>query len=86
MFRMLSWNVRGINDLRKRDVLKRFLRDWKCDLICFQETKLEDILLSVIRSLWGQHFVGFVFLKAAGASGGILVMWDKNTFNLVSSS
>ena len=36
MFRMLSWNVRGINYLYKRDVLKSFLRDWKCDFICLQ--------------------------------------------------
>ena len=85
MFRLLSWNVRGINDLYKRDILKSFLRDWKCDLICLQETKLEAISLPTIRSLWGHYSVVFVFLKAVGASGGIIVMWDKNTFNLVSS-
>jgi len=27
-----------------------------------------------------------LLLKAEGASGGIVVMWDKNTFNFVSSS
>jgi len=86
MFRSLSWNVRGINDLRRRDVLKSFLRNWKCDLICLQETKLEDVSLSVIHSLWGHYSVGFTFLKAMGASRGIIVMWDKSTFNLVSSS
>ena len=46
---------------------------------------LEDVSLSTIRSLWGHYSVGFVFLKAVGASGGIIVMWDKNTFNLVYS-
>jgi len=86
VFRLLSWDVRGINDLRKRDVLKFFLRDWKCDLICLQETKLEDVSLSVIRSLLGHYSVGFFFLKVVGASVGIIVMWDKNIFNLVSSS
>ena len=58
----------GINDFYKRDVLKSFLRDSKCDPICLQEAKLEDFSLSVIRSF------GFVFLKVAGASGGIIVM------------
>ena len=86
MFRMLSWNVSGINDLCKRDVLKSFLRDWKCDLICLQEIKLEEVTCSVVRSLWGNYSVDFAFLKAEGASGGIIVMWDKNTFNFVSSS
>ena len=28
----------------------------------------------------------FVALKAQGSAGGIIVMWDKNFFNLVSSS
>ena len=83
---MLSWNVRGINDLRKIDVLKSFLRDWKCDLVCLQETKLEEVSCSIVRSLWRNYDVDFAFLKAVGASGGVLVMWDKNTFNLVSSS
>ena len=76
----------GLNDLRKRDVLENFLRDWRCDLICLQETKLEVVSLSIIRSLYRNFSVGFMFLKAIGASGGIIVMWDKSTFNLVSSS
>ena len=50
MFRMLSWNVRGISVLRKRDVLKGFLRDWKCDLIFLQEIKLEEVSLLVVHS------------------------------------
>jgi len=86
MFRLLSWNVRGLNDSRKRDVIKSFLREWRYDLICLQETKLEAVSLFVIRSLWGNFSAGFDFLKAEGASGGIIVMWDKNIFNLVSSS
>ena len=86
MFRMLSWNVRGINDPRKRDVLKSFLRDWKCDLVCLQETKLEEVSSPDVRSLWENYSVDFAFLKAEGASRGITVMWDKNTVNFVSSS
>jgi len=70
MFRLLSWNVRGLNDIRKRAVIKSFLRDWRCDLICLQEIKLDVVSLSVIRSMWGLSSVGFVFLKAIGAFGG----------------
>ena len=39
----------------------------------------------MIHSLWGHYSVGFVCLKAVGACGGIIVMCDKNTFNIVSS-
>ncbi len=32
--RILSWNVRGINNPQKRSVIKNLLRDWKCDVVC----------------------------------------------------
>ena len=50
--RILSWNVRGINNPQKMSVIKNLLRDWKCDVVCLQETKLSSIDLGVIRSLW----------------------------------
>ena len=54
--------MRRLNDCHKRDVIKSFLREWRCDLICLQEIKLEVVSLSVIRSLWGLSSVGFVFV------------------------
>jgi hypothetical protein len=30
-----------------------------------------------VRSLWGCHFVDWCYLASCGASGGILLMWDK---------
>jgi len=47
MVRLLSWNARGLNDREKR-VLKNALREWKYDLICLQEKKLEKVELSDI--------------------------------------
>ena len=38
--KILSWNVKGLNDCRKRLIVKNLLREWKCDVICLQETKL----------------------------------------------
>jgi len=51
MVRVLSWNVRSLNDNAKRASLRNLLRDWNCDLVCLQETKLEDIQLSDVRSI-----------------------------------
>lgn len=60
--------MRGLNEMEKRLRIKGLLRDWKVDIICFQETKLENISKEVIHSLWGcQHVLGL-----RGASGGIL--------------
>ena len=85
MVRMLSWNVRGLNDINKRAMLKNVLREWHCDLICLQETKLEDVNFNVVRSIWGNHHVGFSVLKARGAAGGVLVLWNANMFHLFDS-
>ena len=78
--------MRGINDSNKRSILKNILREWRCNLVCIQETKLEDVQLSDIRSIGGNQYLDFVALKAQGTAGGIIVMWDRNSFNLVSSS
>ena len=70
MFRLLSWNVKGINDRDKKVLLKIFLRDWKCDLVFLQETKMEVVSPSDIRSFWGYHSVDFAALNAVGLLGG----------------
>ena len=62
------------------------MREWKCDLICLQETKLEKVEMSDIRSFWGIQQVGFSVREAIGSAGEIIVMWNTNSFQLVSSS
>ncbi|XP_042952212.1 uncharacterized protein LOC122289294 [Carya illinoinensis] len=81
--KILSWNVRGLNDPNKRLKVKNLLRDWKADVICLQETKLKPIDRHIIRSLWNCSYAGWTTLDSKGASGGILVMWDKRAVNLV---
>jgi exonuclease III len=74
---ILTWNVRGLNDPGKRLRIKHMLKLWKPDIICLQETKLELITNAIVRSLWRCHHVDWMFLGSNGASGGILLMWDK---------
>ena len=68
---------RGLNDLGKRIHIKHMLKIWKSDIICFQERKLKLITNTIVRSLWRCHHVDWMFLGSNGASGGILLMWDK---------
>jgi exonuclease III len=75
--RILSWNVRGLNKRKKRLRNSNLLRDWKADIICFQETKVHGISSSFVRSLWGCNHVDWCCLDSSGASGGILIMWDN---------
>ena len=41
--KMISWNVRGLNDPQRRLVVRNLLREWKGDIICLQGTKLAGI-------------------------------------------
>jgi len=75
--KILSWNVRGLNEGDKWLKVINLIRQWKADIICLQETKLDFISIRLVRSLWGCHFVDWCYLASRGASGGILIMWDR---------
>ena len=78
--RLLSWNVRGLNNPWKREVCKNLLKDWKCDIVCLQETKVSSIDMVFVRSLWGSPFIDWAVLDAVQSSGGVLLIWDKRVF------
>ena len=47
---------------------------------------MELITRGFVRSLWGCHYVDLVYLGSLGASGGILVMWDRRVVEKVRRS
>ena len=55
--KILSWNVRGLNDCRKRLIVKNLLREWKCDVICLQKTNLASLDRQLVGSLWSCPFM-----------------------------
>ena len=55
--RILSWNVRGVNDSFKRKVIKSVIRNQKVDLFCIQETKMQVMSEEVVRSLGPGRFL-----------------------------
>jgi exonuclease III len=55
--KIISWNVRGLNERDKRLRINNLLGLWKVDIVCFQETKMESILNSFVQSLWGCPYV-----------------------------
>ncbi len=48
--KILSWNARGLNEGDTCLRVRNLLRDWKVEIVCFQETKLEVMSCSVVRS------------------------------------
>jgi hypothetical protein len=83
--KLVSWNVRGLNDPKKREVLKNWLRQWKVDVVCLQETKLNKVDWKMIQSIWGNRFAGWEALNAEHTAGGVLLLWDKRVLELTDS-
>lgn len=71
--KILSFNLRELNEGDK--CLRVKLKKWKADIVCLQETKLEQLSRVVVGSLWGCQHVDWCYLGSRGASRGILLMW-----------
>ena len=74
--KIISWNVRGLNEKEKRLKVRNFLLSWRADIVCLQETKLEWVTKGLVRSIWSCPYIDWLYLGSEGASGGILLMWD----------
>lgn len=46
---IVSWNIRGMNCARKREVIKNIMKSWKADVVCFQETKVEGKIENIVK-------------------------------------
>ena len=81
--KLLSWNVRGANNLNKRNVIRNFIRSQRVDLVCLQETKLQNLSSADARSLGVGRLADWRAVEAEGSAGGVLVFWDTRKLELV---
>ena len=81
--KLVSWNVRGANDSSKRKVIKAMIRSQRADLVCIQETKIQNMTEGVVRSIGSGSFLDWGAMGAQGSAGGILVCWDKRSLELL---
>ncbi len=80
MLKVCCWNVRGLNDRFKRGLVKSVVSSLRESVFCFQESKLSAISRSFLNSFAGSHFDKCQFIKADGASGGIVTCWNSGVF------
>ncbi len=80
IFRFISWNVRGLNDPGKCSSVFTLIRNARCSVACFQETKLTSISGSKLRSFCGFALTDFRSLDASGTRGGLLTAWNPTLF------
>ena len=81
--KILSWNVRGVNDRNKRKIIKALISSQKVDLVCLQETKMTEMSLGLVQSLGVGRFLEWEALNARRAAGRVVVFWDNRVLELV---
>ena len=71
--KFISWNVRGLNVRQKRLAVRQAFLLEKPDIVCIQETKLENVDDKLIIEICGKRLQQHQYLKAQGTKGGIIV-------------
>lgn len=79
--KILSWNVRGLNEADKKSTIKSMIHKWRPDIVCLQETKIEDWSSQRIRQVAGNRWVEWAALNSIDRSSGIIVLWDKRQWS-----
>nr|GEX03702.1 RNA-directed DNA polymerase, eukaryota [Tanacetum cinerariifolium] len=76
----LSLNVQGLAQKAKKDWVRELCIKNKVNFVGLQETKMESIDLLSVSSCWGNLMSDYVHSDSVGKSGGIMCMWDPNSF------
>lgn len=69
--------------MKKRRKIQRTINHANPDSIFFSEAKTESFSSSLIRQLWGRNDVAWIEAPAVGASGGMVLLWDKNKIEIL---
>jgi exonuclease III len=80
-WKIMNWNIRGINSEKKWLALSNKIEESGCDIICLQETKREHFDLQYVKKFCPKKFSKFLFVPSVGASGGIIIIWNGSTFS-----
>jgi exonuclease III len=73
-YKILTWNVRGMNNVARQEDIKQVVNMFKPDIVCIQETKIALITPAIIRSTLGRDYESsFIFKPAEGTRGGIII-------------
>lgn len=79
---LVSWNVRGLGEPHKCNLVRDTLTTCLPSIICLQETKLDSTDQFKAATFLPSQFKSFMCLDANSTRGGILTAWDPATFTL----
>ena len=80
-WKILDWNVRGVNSQGRWDDLFNKINESNCNIVCLQETKREIFDNAYIRKFCPHRLNQFAFAPSIGNSGGLITIWNGNAFN-----
>lgn len=75
--------MRGANDCDKEKVIMSLIKSQRVDLVCLLETKVQEMLNGLVRSLGVGTFFEWGALNLRGSSGGVLIFWDNRVLELI---
>ena len=64
--------------MTKRHLVKDFLTSTRANIVCLQESKLQELHRSMWRSIGGGLLDSFEYIPASGSAGGIIMAWDNS--------
>ncbi|XP_026451287.1 uncharacterized protein LOC113351538 [Papaver somniferum] len=83
--KIVYWNIRGLNDLNRRDIVKKKIKDWKPSIVLLQETKIQLCNDLIAWQCWGKRDIMWLYSHSQGSSGGILCLWDSSKIQVIDS-
>lgn len=84
-FKIMSWNVRGLNEKDKRIAIRQSILLEKPSIVCLQETKLAQFTNGFLRETCGKYLKQSRVLDANGTRGGVLIAWAENKFQEINT-
>ena len=76
ILKIVFWNVRGLHSKAKRTAVRSVISSVSLNIVCLQETKLDNIDQFTAAFLGGHRLRSFAQRPTNGTRGGILLLWD----------
>jgi exonuclease III len=77
MMKIITWNIRGLNDRSKQRILRDCIKEESPDILMLQETKCAGMEVETIfQHIW--KGCNYIQMDSSGASGGLAILWNPS--------
>ena len=71
--KIISWNIKGLNNPHKKDMVRNMIRDNKLDIVLIQDTKMPKDKVEILFFFSSGKKLGS---DVDGASSGMAIIWN----------